>query len=134
MLLPAEGFRAFPEHESRNAEIDDDRNDADNEVDVTGSFERLNQLRAHFRAGDGADCHEKTEAQIDVAECTVTLRCHHRFADDVGQIGADSKIPVYAGEAQRWSGNKTSAHAEEPTEKADDEADYDEIDRINVRL
>src|SRR5207248_10475987 len=64
----------------------------------------------------------------------MTLRCHHRFADDVGQIGADSKIPVYAGEAQRWSGNKTSAHAEEPTENADDEADYDEIDRINVRL
>src|SRR5438128_11037107 len=64
----------------------------------------------------------------------MTLRCHHRFADDVGQIGADSKIPVYAGEAQRWSGNKTSAHAEEPTENADDEADYDEIDRINVRV
>src|SRR5437588_12773883 len=63
----------------------------------------------------------------------MTLRCHHRFADDVGQIGADSKIPVYAGEAQRWSGNKTSAHAEEPTETADDEADHDETDRINVR-
>ena len=42
----------------------------------------------------------KTEAQIDVAEGAVTFRCHHRFADDVGQISADREIPVDANEAQ----------------------------------
>src|SRR5438128_10039251 len=95
-LREGERFPAFPEHESRNAEIDDDGNDADNEVDVTGSFERLNQLRTHFRTGDGANCHEKTEAQIDVAERAVTFRRHHRFADDVAQLSANGEVPIDA--------------------------------------
>ena len=51
---------------------------------------------------------------------------------DVGQIGADREIPIDADEAQRWSGDKTSAHAEEPTENANQKPDHDEIDRVNV--
>ena len=55
---PGKGFPAFPEHESRNAEIDDDGDDTDNEVDVAGALKHFNQLRSHFRSADGAERHD----------------------------------------------------------------------------
>ncbi len=36
----------------------------------------------------------KPSRQIDVAEGAMTLRGHHRLADDVGEIGADGEIPM----------------------------------------
>ena len=121
--------RVFQLSQSMKAEmltIDDDRNDADNEVDVASAFKHLNQLRTHFRAGDSANCHDKSEAQIDVAERAVTFRRHHRFADDVGQISADGEVPVDADEAKGWSGDKTSADSKESTENADQKPDDDQ--------
>ena len=41
-----------------NADIDDDGDDADNEVDVAGALKHFDQLRADFRAADRADGHD----------------------------------------------------------------------------
>ena len=62
----------------------------------------------------------------------MTLRRHHRFADDVGQISPDGEVPVNPDEAQGWSGDKTSANAKEPAEDTNQKSDHDEINRANV--
>ena len=53
--------RVFQLSQSMNIEmldVDDDRNDADDEVDVAGALKHSNQLRADFDAGNGAERHD----------------------------------------------------------------------------
>ena len=51
-------------------------------------------LRANFRAAHRADRHDQAELQIDISEGAMTFRGHDRFADDVGEVGADREIPI----------------------------------------
>ena len=64
--------------------------------DVARAFQHLDQLRADFRAADRADGHDQAKLQIDIAQRPMPFRRHDRFADDVGEIGADGEIPVQA--------------------------------------
>ena len=65
------------------------------------AFQKLDQLRAAFRASDGAGRHDEAELQINVAEGAMALCRHHRFADDMCQIGADGEVPVHPDCSQR---------------------------------
>ena len=89
----------------------------------------MNELRPDFRAADRPDRHDEAEPQIDVAERAVPFRRHDRFADDVGQIGPDGEIPIQPDRAQGRPRDKTSAHAKEAAQNADEKPDHDEIDR-----
>ena len=93
----------------------------------------MNQLRADFRAADGAEGHDQSQFKIDIAEGAMPFRRHHRFANDVGEVGADREIPIQSDGAQGRPGNKTAADAEESTENPDHKSDNREIDRADVR-
>ena len=113
--------------------IDRDRGDADDEIDVARALEEFDQLRAHLGATDCPEGHDQTEAQIDIAQSTMTFGRDDRFADDVRQVGADDEIPIQSDRAQSRAGDEASADAEEPAEQADEEADKNEIERVDVR-
>ena len=53
----------------------------------------------------------------------MAFRGHDRFADDVGEIGADGEIPMQPDRAQRRAGDETSADAEKSAENADEKSD-----------
>ena len=93
----------------------------------------MDQLRADFRAADGADGHDQTQAKIDISERAVAFRRHHRFADDVGEIGADREVPIQTDQAQRRTGDKAAAHSEKSTQDADEKSDDGQINRTDVR-
>ena len=56
-----QSLAAFPHHERGNAEINHDGNNANDQIDVAGPFQHLNQLRADFRPADRADRHDQSE-------------------------------------------------------------------------
>ena len=58
---------------------------------------------------------------------------HHRFADNVGEIGADREVPIQSDRAQSRPGNETAAYPEKAAENADYESDDDQINRADVR-
>ena len=83
---------------------------------------------------DRADGHDQAETQIDIAERAMTFRRNDRFADDVREIGADSKIPVQSDRAQRRPGNETAADAEKTAEDSDQKTNDREINRADLRV
>src|SRR5437762_12158246 len=60
------------------------------------------------------------------------FRCHHRFAHDMREIGADCEIPIQTDSTQGWSGNETSTDSKESAEDADNKADDHEINRADM--
>ena len=123
---------AFPQHEPGNGYIDGNRDNADDRIDMTGALEKLNQLSANFRSGDGSRGHDEAQLQIDVPERAMALRRNDRLANDVSQVGPDRKIPRQTDDTQSRAGNETSANAEKAAEDADDESDNNEIERTDV--
>src|SRR6266446_10998294 len=63
----------------------------------------------------------------------MSLGRHHRFTDDVGQVGPDGEIPVKSHRAQGRAGDKAAAYSEESAENADEKPDDRQIDRADVR-
>jgi hypothetical protein len=93
----------------------------------------LNQLRACFRAGNCSECHDESETKIDIPQCAVPFRCHHRFSDDVRKVSTDGEIPIQTDETQGRTGDKAPAHSKKPAEDANEEPNDDQIDRTDVR-
>jgi hypothetical protein len=58
---------------------------------------------------------------------------HDRFADNVGEIGANREVPIQSNRAQSRAGNETAAYPEKAAENADYESDDDQINRADVR-
>src|SRR4029077_4828836 len=113
--------------------VNDDRDDADDQIDVAGALQHLNQLRADFRAANRADGHDQSQLKIDIAKRPMLSHGHHRFADNVGEIGADREVPIQSDRAQSRPGNETAAYPKKAAENADYESDDDKINRADVR-
>src|SRR5437667_7057425 len=58
---------------------------------------------------------------------------HHRFTDNVGEIGADREVPIQSDCAQSRPGNETAAYPEKAAENANYESDDNQINRADVR-
>ena len=125
---------ALPEHEYRNAEIDNNRDVADYCVHVARALESLNQLCATFGASDCSKGHDESQFEINIAQRAVLLCRYNRLADDVRQVRANRVIPIHSHQAQRRAGDETSADAKKSTQDANDKADNHEIDRVDVRV
>ena len=140
LLFPGAGtaslqrFPAFPYHERRNPDVNNDRDDANHEIDVTGTFQGLDHLRADFSPHNGSAGHDKPKLEVDVAEGAMRPRRHDRFSDDVGEICSHREVPRQTTRAQSRPGNKAAAHAEKTAQNSDDKADRDQIGRANVRV
>src|ERR1700736_5284551 len=132
-LLRGQRFPALPNHKGGDAQIDGDRNDAHNQVNVACAFQHLNQLRAHFRSSNCSNGHDQSKAKIDIAEGPMPFCCNHRLADDVCQIGADGEAPIKTHCAQRRARDETAAHSKEAAEDADEKTDDDKINWADVR-
>src|SRR5437588_8969964 len=83
-LLAGQRAPAFPNHEKRNAAVDNNRHDADDEIDVSAALQHFDELRTHFSPANGADSHDKAEPQVNVAQGAMTFCSDDGFADDVG--------------------------------------------------
>ena len=94
----------------------------------------LDELRADLRARDRADGHDQSETQVDISERAMTFCRHDRFADDVREIRADSKIPVQSNRAQRRPGNETPANSEKTAEDSNQKTNDREINRADLRV
>src|SRR5689334_22025577 len=64
----------------------------------------------------------------------MALRGHYRLADDVGQIGADGKVPINANQTQSWAGNKTATNAEKSPKHADQKSHNDQISQTDLAM
>ena len=125
---------ALPKHEDRNAEIHNNGDPADDAVHVACALECLDQLRAAFGTGDGAQCHDHSELQIDIAQRAMFSCCDDRLANNVRQVRSDRVIPIHSHQAQRRTCNETSAYAKKPAQNSNNKADDNQINRIDVRV
>ena len=94
----------------------------------------MNQLRPDFGAAHRPDCHDKPEAQIDIAESAMPLRGHDGFPDDVRQVRSDREIPIQTHRAQGWAGDETSTDSEKTSQDANDEADHSQVNGADLRV
>src|ERR1700736_861849 len=76
LALRLQSSQSFPQHESRNGNVDNDRDNAYDKVHVARALQHLNELRATFGAADRAKGHDQSEFKIDIAERAVSLRRH----------------------------------------------------------
>src|SRR5258708_14615375 len=82
-LRRCEYLSAFPPHKRRDAQINDDGDDAHDKIDVAGAFQDLDRLRPDFRPYDGSHSHNQSETQVDVSEGAMASRGYYRFSDNV---------------------------------------------------
>src|SRR5262245_62001584 len=88
----AHGFYAFPGHENRDAQEDDNESHAHDHIDMRGPLQYLNDLSARLNADDGSHYHHQRQFHVDVAQGAVLPGCDNRLAYDVREVGADYKI------------------------------------------
>src|SRR6266487_1608223 len=133
-LLGRERFAALPNHEGGDANVDGNRDDADDEIDVSRALQQLNQLCANFRASNGAEGHDESATKIDIAKGAMLSHGHDRFADNVRKIGADGEVPTQPDCAKGRAGNETSTNTEKAAQNPDDESNDHEINWADVRV
>src|SRR3954470_24676379 len=131
-LLKLQCPPGFPDYEAGDAHVDGNRHHADDEVHVAGALQHLDDLRANLGAPHRSNGHDQSQLQVDIAEGPVPLRRHHRLAHDMGEIRADSKIPVQADSPERGSRDETASHAEKSPQHSDEEPDRHEVDGADV--
>jgi len=56
----------------------------------------------------------------------------YRLAYDVREVCSDCVIPIHPHQAQRGTGNETSADAKKAAKNSDDKADNGKVDRVDV--
>src|SRR4029077_7553765 len=61
-------------------------------------------------------------------------RRHYRFADDMREICSHCVIPIHSHQAQRRTGNETSAYAKKAAQNSNHKTNYDQIDRVDVSV
>ena len=125
---------ALPKHENRDADIHNNGDPADDGVHVACALECLDQLCAAFGAADGAQGHNHSELQIDIAQRAMLSCCDDRLANNVRQVRSDRVIPIHSHQAQRWTCDETSAYSKKATEDSNNKADNDQIKRVDVRV
>ena len=123
---------ALPEHEDRNAKIDENGDPADDGVHIACTLKCLNGLRTSFRAADGSKSHQEPQLEIDVAQSAMLPGRDDRFPDNVRQVRSHCVIPIHSHQAQRRTGNETSAHPKKAAQDSNEKTDNRQIERVDV--